>query len=95
MRGVTSQAMLLCASIEEKLELLEPPIDCKPGDRIFFQGYEHETPEDQLNPKKKLFEQIQPHLLTNDFCVANYKNLPFQTEKGVCTVKSLKKATIR
>lgn len=95
MRGVTSQAMLLCASNESGLEIIEPPTGSKPGDRVYFRGHEHEVPEEQLNPKKKIFEQIQPHLFTNEQCVATYKNIPFQTDKGVCKVKSMIRAGIK
>ncbi|CAF3261620.1 unnamed protein product [Rotaria sp. Silwood2] len=38
-RGITSEAMLMCASTSEKIELLEPLSDCKPDDRIECDGY--------------------------------------------------------
>jgi aminoacyl tRNA synthase complex-interacting multifunctional protein 1 len=40
MRGIESQAMVLCASNEEKVELVEPPQGSKPGDRLYFEGYQ-------------------------------------------------------
>lgn len=39
MRGVVSQAMLMCASSPEKVELLIPPSGVVPGDRITFEGF--------------------------------------------------------
>eukprot|EP00058_Branchiostoma_floridae_P026013 XP_002611503.1 hypothetical protein BRAFLDRAFT_117196 [Branchiostoma floridae] len=39
MRGITSQAMVMCASSPEKVELLDPPAGSQPGDRITFEGY--------------------------------------------------------
>ena len=36
---------------------MEPPEDSAPGDRIAVQGFE-EHPDEQLNPKKKVFEQV-------------------------------------
>ena len=36
---------------------MEPPEGSAPGDRVSVQGYEGE-PDDQLNPKKKVFEQV-------------------------------------
>lgn len=36
---------------------MEPPEDSAPGDRVSVQGYEEE-PDEQLNPKKKIFEQV-------------------------------------
>ena len=60
------------------VELIQPPPDSKPGDRVYFEGPEYESksffwyfviscsfatdaqPLSQLNPKKKIFETIQP-----------------------------------
>lgn len=33
LRGVLSEAMVLCASTPEKVELMNPPSGAKPGDR--------------------------------------------------------------
>ena len=70
MRGIKSAAMVLAASPppapgaeeghkKEKVELVYPPAECKAGEKVWFEGYEG-TPEAQLNPKKKMFEMIQP-----------------------------------
>ncbi|WRT69296.1 methionine-tRNA ligase, beta subunit [Kwoniella shivajii] len=73
MRGVKSFAMLLCASSKEGkeeggVEFVLPPDGSQPGERIYFEGekYENATPEAQLNPKKKVFETIQPGFITLD-----------------------------
>ena len=42
-------------------------------------------PEEQLNPKKKIFERIAPDLQTDAAGVANYKGVPFMTSKGPIT----------
>lgn len=39
MRGVVSEAMVMCASSVEKIEILDPPSLCVPGDRVTFEGY--------------------------------------------------------
>jgi aminoacyl tRNA synthase complex-interacting multifunctional protein 1 len=65
MRGVKSTAMVLCGSDDEKVEFVEPPAGSKAGDKVFFEGYDV-VPEKQLNPKKKIWEQIQPGFSTND-----------------------------
>ncbi|MXQ81595.1 hypothetical protein E5288_WYG012026 [Bos mutus] len=65
MRGVVSQAMVMCASSPEKVEILAPPNGSVPGDRITFDAFPGE-PDKELNPKKKIWEQIQPDLYTND-----------------------------
>lgn len=49
-----------------------------------------------LNPKKKIFEAVQPEFQTTDECVATYKGAPWTVEgKGVCTCKSMKNASIK
>jgi len=77
MRGITSEAMVMCASTPDKVEVLVPPPGSKPGERIVFDGYEGK-PDAELNPKKKIFEQIAPDLKTNDKCVATYKGVAFK-----------------
>ncbi|WVO15362.1 methionine-tRNA ligase, beta subunit [Cryptococcus depauperatus] len=71
MRGVTSYGMLLCASVKEgkesgKVQFVLPPEGSQSGERVYFEGeeYENATPIPQLNPKKKIFETIQPHFTT-------------------------------
>ena len=72
MRGVKSCAMVLAASprVAEgednhkgPVELVNPPADSKAGDRVYFEGWEGE-PEGVLNPKKKIWETIQPGFTT-------------------------------
>lgn len=90
------------------VELVSPPSDAKAGDRVYFEGWEGE-PEGVLNPKKKIWETIQPGFTTTDeleaaFNVEDVEPLKAQgktgvgklrTKEGVCVVKSLKGATIR
>ncbi|CAI4061716.1 Arc1p SKDI_07G1530 [Saccharomyces kudriavzevii IFO 1802] len=65
MRGIKSTAMVLCGSNEDKVEFVEPPKGSKAGDKVFFEGFGDEAPMKQLNPKKKIWEQLQPHFTTN------------------------------
>ena len=39
MRGVPSEAMVMCASTPDKVEILTPPPGCVPGDRVTCEGY--------------------------------------------------------
>lgn len=77
MRGIKSAAMVLAASPplpadadpaaahkKERVELVAPPSGAEAGEKVFFEGYEG-TPEAQLNPKKKVWEQIQPGFATS------------------------------
>lgn len=66
MRGIKSTAMVLCGSNEEKVEFVEPPAGSKAGDKVFFEGFGDEEPMKQLNPKKKIWETLQPHFTTNE-----------------------------
>lgn len=95
MRGVLSQAMVMCASSPEKVEILAPPNGSVPGDRITFDAFPGE-PDKELNPKKKIWEQIQPDLYTNDECVATYKGAPFEVKgKGVCRAQTMSNSGIK
>lgn len=101
MRGIKSEAMLMAASITgsdgtRTVIPLKPPVDCKPGDRVVIKGYEHETagdPDEQLNPKKKIFETLKPDLVTSDEGIAEYKGCAMVTAAGQITA-SLRNAQI-
>ncbi|KAI7811303.1 aminoacyl tRNA synthase complex-interacting multifunctional protein 1a [Triplophysa rosa] len=95
MRGVLSQAMVMCASSLEKVEILDPPSGAVPGDRVSCQGFPGE-PDKELNPKKKVWEQVQPDLRTDDKCVATYKGAAFEVAgKGVCKAQTMNKSSIK
>ncbi|XP_071263795.1 aminoacyl tRNA synthase complex-interacting multifunctional protein 1a isoform X1 [Salvelinus alpinus] len=95
MRGVVSQAMVMCASSPDKVEILDPPSGAVPGDRVIFQGFPGE-PDKELNPKKKVWEAVQPDLKTDGQCVANYKGAPFEIAgKGVCKAQTMSNSGIK
>ena len=75
MRGVTSEAMVMCASTPEKVEILVPPPGAGIGDRAVVDGFAGES-DPQLNPKKKIFEECAPFLKTNGQGIACYKDVP-------------------
>jgi glutamyl-tRNA synthetase len=88
--------MVMCASNADhtKVELLIPPADSTPGEKVYFEGNEGE-PEAQLNPKKKVFETVQPDMVTRDDLVAVWKGIPFRTSKGLIKSATLAKASIK
>ncbi|KAJ4451594.1 hypothetical protein ANN_03063 [Periplaneta americana] len=89
MRGVTSEAMVMCASTPEKVEILLPPAGSVPGDEVHVEGYPR-MPDPVLNPKKKIFETVAPDLKTNSEKVATYKGTALSVPgKGVVTAPSL------
>jgi aminoacyl tRNA synthase complex-interacting multifunctional protein 1 len=52
MRGITSEAMVMCASTPEKVEVMSPPEGAVPGDLITCEGYERKPDLPFMNPKK-------------------------------------------
>nr|AEB92227.1 P43 [Eisenia andrei] len=76
MRGILSEGMIMCGSSPEKVEIIDPPIGAAIGDRVVVDGYSG-GPDEQLNPKKEIWEQIQPDLRINDAGVATYKGIPW------------------
>ncbi|XP_068444855.1 aminoacyl tRNA synthase complex-interacting multifunctional protein 1-like isoform X1 [Clinocottus analis] len=94
-RGVVSQAMVMCASSPDKVEILEPPSQAAPGDRVIFQNFPG-VPDMELNPKQKVWEQLQPDLRTNGKCVATYKGAAFEVAlKGVCRAQTMSDSEIK
>ncbi|MGH0192341.1 UNVERIFIED_CONTAM: hypothetical protein FKN15_017308 [Acipenser sinensis] len=97
MRGIESQAMLLCASTEgegRRVEPLDPPAGSAPGERVFVEGYEAGKPDDELKPKKKVFEKLQADFKISGECVAQWNQKNFMTKLGLITCKSLKGGNI-
>ncbi|CAO2838334.1 unnamed protein product [Amaranthus hypochondriacus] len=101
MRGIKSNGMLMAASDEshENVELLVPPEDSVPGERIWF-GLE-EDKENQpaaASPnqiqKKKVWELVQPHLKTDATCIAMLDGSYMRTSGGPVVSRSLKNANI-
>ncbi|KAI2606912.1 nucleic acid-binding protein [Hypoxylon fragiforme] len=88
------------------VELVTPPADAKAGDRVCFEGWRGE-PEGVLNPKKKVWETFQPGFTTTDSLEVVFDgHLVKEAGKeevgklttasgGICTVQTLKGATVR
>ncbi|KAF9454784.1 nucleic acid-binding protein [Macrolepiota fuliginosa MF-IS2] len=106
MRGVKSFAMVLAATSkdgkEAGIELIQPPPGSKPGERVYFEGAEFETatPLSQLNPKKKIFETVQPGFTTLESREAAWVNPAtksvhrIRTKDGVCVAPTLAGASL-
>jgi tyrosyl-tRNA synthetase len=96
LKGVLSSAMILAASDAEHktVEVVFPSQDSEVGERVTVAGYPGEADE-QLNPKKKIWEEVQPHLETNAQLSATWRTVPLMTSKGECKVKSLANAHIK
>ncbi|EDV98422.1 aminoacyl tRNA synthase complex-interacting multifunctional protein 1 [Drosophila grimshawi] len=95
MRGITSEAMVMCASTPDKVEVLSPPANAVPGDLVHCDGYERQ-PDAQLNPKKKVFETCAPDLMTNAELVACFKGSALHVPgKGAIVAQSLRNVLVK
>ena len=120
MRSIKSAAMVLAASpkVEEGsdphaadrvVELVQVPEGSEAGDKVYFEGWgygEGKGPEKQLNPKKKVWEAVQPGFFTREDLVVGFdaeaaegveggKGDLVVEGKGKCFVKTLKGAVVR
>jgi len=96
MRGVESQAMVLCGESADgaTVELVEPPAGAQPGDRVSVEGFPGE-PDEQLNPKKKIFEAVSAECSSDASRVVTYRGKALATAAGACTLKTVVGAKIR
>ncbi|XP_030073576.1 tyrosine--tRNA ligase, cytoplasmic [Microcaecilia unicolor] len=97
MRGIESQAMLLCASIDgeiHQVEPLDPPAGSCAGDRVFVEGQEDREPDGELKPKEKVFEKLQAEFKISEDLQAQWRKNNFMTKLGVVSCRTLKGGTI-
>ncbi|TRY64498.1 hypothetical protein DNTS_009410 [Danionella cerebrum] len=94
-RGVQSQARLLCAVNQDQVELLAPPSIAQPGDRVMVNNY-FGNPERELNPKHRIWERLLPDLCTDAKGVVTYKGTPLEVRgKGFCRAPNTCQAAIQ
>lgn len=95
MRGILSEAMVMCASSPENVEILAPPEGSVPGDLVHVEGYPR-VPDAVMNPKKKIFETVAPDLHTNGDLLACYKDKTFVVPgKGPVKAQTLKNVHVK
>jgi len=94
MRGIMSEAMVMCASTPDKVEILAPPAGAKPGDVVEVAGIAR-APDAQLNPKKKIFEAVAPDLRVNAALEATYKGEKWTVNGGAVTAQTLVNVNIK
>uniref|UniRef100_UPI0037E8DE1E aminoacyl tRNA synthase complex-interacting multifunctional protein 1 n=1 Tax=Semicossyphus pulcher TaxID=241346 RepID=UPI0037E8DE1E len=96
LRGVVSQARLLCCSTsDDSSELVTPPVGSNPGDRVTFLNYPGDA-DKELQSKQRVWELLQPDLQVDSKGVANYKGCGFEVKgKGLCRAPSLTNCIIR
>jgi len=85
LKGIESNGMVLTVSIQvgdkKVLDLVCPPENSKPGDKIFCEGVEGEVEPDI---KAKRYTRISGFLKTDNEGYPCYKDLRFKTSKGLC-----------
>lgn len=89
MRGLDSFGMLLCADQEEKVALVEPPVDAIVGERIACAGFEYDGLSKDLDGRKadaQVFAEVfgGNDLKTDAEGVACYRGIPLMTSAGPC-----------
>ena len=94
MRGILSEAMVMCASTPDKVEIMSPPPGSKPGDVVEVSGFPR-APDAQLNPKKKIFEAVAPDLMVNSTNQATYKGVIWTVNGSPVTSQTLTSVNIK
>lgn len=96
MRGIFSHGMIMCGSTPEKVEIVIPPEGVTPGEKVIVDGYTGTPDLPQMNPKKKIFEQIQPDLGINAEGLAHYKGALWRVDgKGTCRVPTMRDTPVK
>ncbi|KAI8142442.1 hypothetical protein BJV82DRAFT_579504 [Fennellomyces sp. T-0311] len=82
-RGVRSEGMLLAASKDNTVELLQPAPSSQIGERVQIDSHPSTSdPDPVLKPKQKVFETVAPFLVTNGDRLATYKGHKLVTSDG-------------
>ena len=95
LRGVMSEAMVLCASTPEKVELMVPPEGAQIGDRVTCAAFPGE-PLAEINQKNNVFTLVAPDLKTNDALLGTYKGNTLEVSgKGPIRASTLKNVPVK
>ncbi|CBH12307.1 tyrosyl-tRNA synthetase, putative [Trypanosoma brucei gambiense DAL972] len=96
LRDINSHGMILCASNETSLRIVQPPEGAKPGDRILFgEAYNKEA----LLETKQLSGNAATGLLgplrVDDQSIVRWGDIPAQHPLGVLTVPGITNAIVK
>ena len=96
MVGFESQGMVLAAKSEDgaKVELVDPPIGSKLGERVTVRGLTGEPYSSTQVKKKKVWEVVAKDLVTFEGGIATWQGKVLETSTGPCSVPSLVGAPI-
>uniref|UniRef100_A0A0K2TKB4 Tyrosine--tRNA ligase n=1 Tax=Lepeophtheirus salmonis TaxID=72036 RepID=A0A0K2TKB4_LEPSM len=99
LKGIMSNGMVLCSSKEaddsKAVEPLIPPQGSSAGDQAFIEGYEDGSPDDVLNPKKKVWDKLAVDFKTNEVGHAQWSGNNLCTSKGQIVSKTIVGAPVK
>lgn len=85
MRDVLSAGMVLCASVGDTVQPIDPPAGAAVGERVLFEGLTSGPPEPVHKKVGKLFDAAAPHLMVGEDGVCRFKGVAFATSGGPVT----------
>lgn len=95
MRGIMSEAMVMCASSPEKVEIMEVDPSAKPGDKITCGSFVH-RPVPQINSKNKVWELLAPDFMVAADGTGKFRGEPLLVEgKTPMTAPTLRNVNIK
>ncbi len=95
LRGILSEAMVLCASTPDKVELMQPPSNSQPGDRVVCEQFLGESAA-ECNTKNKIWDLVHVDLKTNDDRIGTYRgDLLVVKGKGPIKSQTLKNVPVK
>jgi len=80
---------------DDAVEPLSPHSDALPGDLVKVDNYESGKPDEVLNPKKKIWEKLQPELRVSATGEAQWSGNDLTTSKGTVLARKLQNCVIR
>jgi tyrosyl-tRNA synthetase len=98
LKGIESRGMVLCSSRDEpkEVEPLVAPAGSVAGDKVFIEGYEGGVPDEQLNPKRKVWEKLAVDMKTSaSDGKAQWAGNTLMTDKGEILATRVKGAPIK
>lgn len=81
--------MLLAASKDDRVSVIEPPSQTPLGERVGIEGVVLSEPDAVLNPKQRVFAQVAEHLRTGPDGAVMYKEQPLVTSCGPITCEGI------
>ena len=94
--GFKSFGMVLCASVDDKVEFIEPPAGAEIGEVVTFEGLPAPIPMSGSQvEKKKVFQKAMDGMKTDDSCTATWNGHAFMTSAGPCKSKTIAGAPMR